>query len=138
MPYGPGDADEAIVPTVIGDTEAVLRPGEAGTQHYFSGGFDIDDFSIAVPQLTIGNLLGTRITARWIAVKLGDESEDLGDLELLGLGAQHSITQYIPDLPVDLAVGGSPPDLQPGRRSARNQGAAPRRHRSKHFGLLQP
>ncbi|MCC7143803.1 MAG: hypothetical protein IT349_17025 [Candidatus Eisenbacteria bacterium] len=136
--YGPGDADEAIVPTVIGDTEAVLRPGEAGTQHYFSGGFDIDDFSIAVPQLTIGNLLGTRITARWIAVKLGDESEDLGDLELLGLGAQHSITQYIPDLPVDLAVGGFYQTFNLGDDLLETKALHLDVTGSKHFGLLQP
>ncbi len=103
---GPSDLESVEVPTVIGDTGAISRPGPAGTEQYFSGGFDIDNFSVGVPQLTIGNLMGTSLTVRWVAVKLGDDSEELGDLKLFGIGGQHSISQYMPDLPIDLALGG--------------------------------
>lgn len=110
--YAPNDPDgftsqETIfAPTLIGDPESVLQQGVAGTALYHPGGFDIDDFALAVPQITIGSAMGTRAVVRYIAVDLGDENEDLGKLELLGVGAQHSISQYAPSLPVDLALGG--------------------------------
>jgi hypothetical protein len=69
----------------------------------YPGGFDMKNFGIAVPQVTIGSVLGTRAIVRYIAVDLGDE--DLGNLKLFGIGGQHSISQYLPALPVDVAVG---------------------------------
>jgi hypothetical protein len=47
--------------------------------------------------------MGTQAVVRWIAVDLGDS--DLGKIELFGIGGQHSISQYFPGMPVDLAAG---------------------------------
>lgn len=90
-------------PTVIGDTQSVSVNGAGGTQFTYPGGFDMSNFGAAVPQLTIGNILGTRAMIRWLSLSLGDE--DLGDFSFFGLGGQHSISRYLPGLPVDLAAG---------------------------------
>jgi len=90
-------------PTVIGDTKSVSQPGVGGTTLYHPGGFDIEQFAFAAPQLTIGSIAGTQATIRWISIDLGDS--DLGKFELFGIGAQHSISQYFEGVPVDLAVG---------------------------------
>ena len=93
----------AEVPTVIGDTHAVPVSGQGGAQLYYPGGFDIENFALAVPQLTVGSVFGTMAVVRWVAVDIGDT--DLGKISLLGIGAQHSISQYFPGMPLDLAAG---------------------------------
>lgn len=92
-------------PTVVGDTQSVHAEHEtvSGLEFHYPGGFDMANFGIAVPQITLGNVMGTRAIVRYIAVDLGDE--DIGDLKLFGIGGQHSISQYLPTLPVDVAIG---------------------------------
>jgi hypothetical protein len=92
-------------PTVIGDTQSVTADHQTvgGLTFAYPGGFDMEHFGVAVPQLTIGNVLGTRAMVRYISLSFGDE--DLGDLNFFGIGAQHSVSQYLPGFPVDLAVG---------------------------------
>lgn len=102
-PPGFESEEEVQAPTVIGDTEAVVQEGQAGTQLYHPGGFDMENFTIGSPQLMIGGVLGSAILVRWISIDLGDA--DLGELELFGIGAQHSITQYMLEPPVDVAAG---------------------------------
>jgi len=89
--------------TIIGDTQAVTQAGVGGTTLFHPGGFDIGEFAVAVPELTIGSVAGTRAVVRWISVDVGDA--DFGKLELFGIGAQHSISQYFEALPLDLAAG---------------------------------
>jgi hypothetical protein len=95
-------------PTVIGDEQSVAVDHEtlgSSAQFVYPGGFDMGHFGVAVPQVTIGSILGTRAMVRYISLSLGDEDEDLGDFEMLGIGGQHSVSQYLPGIPVDLAVG---------------------------------
>lgn len=61
-------------------------------------------FPLATPQLTIGYLYGTSATIRFVTIP-SSVTKDLGTITLFGLGAQHSVSQYLPDLPVDLAGG---------------------------------
>jgi len=91
-------------PTVIGNTGAVAQDGQGGTTQYYPGGFDISQFKFAAPQLTIGNVMGTRAVVRWFA---HDFSADnfIEKISFFGIGAQHSVSQYFPGLPVDLAAG---------------------------------
>jgi len=91
-------------PTIIGDTHAVAQQGQYGTTLYHPGGFDLDNFFVAVPQLTVGSVLGTRAIVRYISLDLGDA--EIGDFSLWGIGLQHSISRYLPSVPVNLAVGG--------------------------------
>ena len=46
---------------------------------------------------------GTVATVRFLTLDIGDS--DLGKIDLLGIGAMHSISQYIEDAPFDLAFG---------------------------------
>jgi hypothetical protein len=91
-------------PTVVGSTTAVLQPGAGGSTLYHPGGLDLDQFVIAVPQIGIGSVLGTRAVVRWIQFDAGDS--ELGNISLFGVGVQHSLNRYLKSLPVDLAVGG--------------------------------
>ncbi|HMB69219.1 MAG TPA: DUF6588 family protein [bacterium] len=100
-----GGYESVDAPTVIGNTEAVTADHQTvgGLQFTYPGGFDMSNFGVAVPQLTIGNVAGTRAMVRYISLSLGDE--DVGDLKFFGIGGQHSISQYLPGVPVDLAFG---------------------------------
>lgn len=101
--FSPTDPNSVQVPTVTGSEQAVAVDGQGGTQLYFPGGFDVENFAFAAPQLTIGSFMGTRAVIRYIALDLGDV--EIGDIELIGFGAQHSISQYFVALPVDIAAG---------------------------------
>ena len=90
------------VPTVFGDTEMVSVEGDGGTLYNFPGGFDVSLIPLAVPQLTIGSVKGTEALVRYFQMNISDE---LGDITLMGLGARHSISQYLTDFPLDLAFG---------------------------------
>jgi hypothetical protein len=90
-------------PTVLGDRSAVAQPGVGGTTLLHPGGFEVGEFAFGSPQLYIGSLYGTVATVRFLTIDIGDS--DLGKFDLLGLGAMHSISQYIEDAPFDLAFG---------------------------------
>lgn len=91
-------------PTVVGDGSAVVVDGGGGAQFAFPGGLDLNSFGLAVPQLRISSLMGTEAVIRWAAYD-SDES-DLSKVDLFGIGARHSISQYMGEAPpLDLAVG---------------------------------
>jgi uncharacterized protein DUF6588 len=92
------------VPTVVGGRLAVSQSGQGGATQYYPGGFDVGEFLFAAPQLTLGSVMGTRGVLRWASGSFG--SDNLIDkVSLFGIGAQHSISQYLPAAPVDLALG---------------------------------
>jgi hypothetical protein len=62
-------------------------------------------FPLAVPQLTIGNIYGTQAMIRFVTLPASLSNGKLPAITLWGLGARHSISQYIPKFPVDLAAG---------------------------------
>lgn len=141
--YSPSDppgfqsTEDVDAPTIIGSTEAVEQNGQAGTVLYHPGGFELDNFSLAVPQLTVGAYMGTKATVRWISLDLGDA--DLGDLSLVGFGVQHSITQYFGDLPpVDVAVGGFYQTFSIGNDLVDTKAMHFNVTGSKKYGVLQP
>jgi hypothetical protein len=89
-------------------------PGEVATIYghkggYFAGpngyqvtppGLNKSAVPMAYPQATV-SLLGTEVLLRYLPdVKFSDEH----DINMLGVGVRHSITQYIPMSPVDVAV----------------------------------
>jgi hypothetical protein len=80
---------------------------------------------------------GTEATIRWIGVDTGDA--DIGDIDLLGLGVRHSISQYLENPPLDLAVNGFWQSLSVGDddlldASSLSFGV----QGSKRFGVLEP
>lgn len=92
------------VPTVVGDGAAVGISGIGGTSYWFPGGLDLNSFGLVVPQLRVGAIMGTEALVRWIAY---DQSgSDVGKIDLFGIGARHSVSQYLgAKPPLDLAVG---------------------------------
>jgi len=93
-------------PTIVGSGEAVIVDGDGGTKFAFPGGFDLNSFALAVPQLRVGGFYGSEVIFRYFSMQIGDEDEDLGDIGLFGFGLRHSISQYFgPVLPVDIAAG---------------------------------
>jgi hypothetical protein len=94
---------EVEAPTVIGSTEAVTVVGQGGAQATLPGGLDMNSLGLAAPQVTIGSIRGTEAILRWTAFNTGNK--DAGDLSLFGIGARHSISQYLTDPPVDIAAG---------------------------------
>jgi len=91
-------------PTVVGSTVSTAQPGQGGTTLYNPGGLDLSQFVIAVPQLSVGSVMGTRALLRWIQFDAGDS--ELGHVSLFGIGVQHSLSHYLKGLPFDVAAGG--------------------------------
>jgi hypothetical protein len=96
-------------PTLFGSNKSVSVAGENpdgtpnGTAFYFPGGMNVKNLPILAPQVTVGSVMGTDATVRWFATS---SVKDIGKIELLGWGVRHSLSQYMPLLPmVDIAVG---------------------------------
>jgi len=94
---------EVEAPTVVGSEQSVAVSGDGGTQYVFPGGFDLSSLTVGVPQLTVGGIMGSEVAVRYIAFDTGDA--EIGDINLFGIGARHSISQYLVGFPVDLAAG---------------------------------
>jgi hypothetical protein len=77
--------------------------GEDALAQIYPGGFDLEGFLLAVPELSVGSFFGTRGLLRYISLDTGDS--DLGEITYMGYGVQHSISQWLPLLPVDIAAG---------------------------------
>lgn len=100
--FSPETTQEAS--TVIGDGDAIVVAGDEGTSFAFPGGFDVNSFTLAVPQIRIGAYKGTEVLLRGFAMNSDDI--EVGDFSLFGFGVHHSISQYMgPGFPVDLAAG---------------------------------
>jgi hypothetical protein len=101
----PGFTSTAPVaaPTVVGDEQAVTQPGQGGLTMVYPGGLDLKQFEIAVPQVTVGSVFGTKLMGRWIEVNTGDS--ELGKAKLWGVGAQHNLSHYMSESPVDVSIG---------------------------------
>lgn len=90
-------------PTLFGKAENLTVNGDAGTKYVFPGGMNVKRLPLLAPQATIGSIMGTDLTVRWFSYAIG---EDFGKIELFGWGIRHSLSQYMPLLPVvDIAVG---------------------------------
>lgn len=88
--------------SVFGKEGAVVA-GPNGLSFAFQDGQIQGDFApMAVPHLEVGSILGTMIKLRYFVFDFG---ENIGKMELLGYGLQHSISQYIPLFPLDISLG---------------------------------
>lgn len=93
--------DVPNAPTLFGPDEGVLvENSENGLQMYLPAGFDIDYLPMALPQITIGSVLGSDFTVRYMSFSV----EDFGDIDMFGWGIRHSINQYAKSLPLSLAI----------------------------------
>lgn len=68
------------------------------------GGFNLDAVPLVVPQLALGLPFGNEVQLRYMPKY--KVSDDFGNIEYLGIGLKHSVSQYLPLFPVDIAVQG--------------------------------
>jgi hypothetical protein len=71
----------------------------------FPDGFNWKVIPVMIPHLSIGNLFGTQIFFRYLPSTKFDDK--IGDIDVFGGGITHSLSQYIPGMPIDFAVQGS-------------------------------
>lgn len=107
--YGQTGTIRIAGPTVFGDDD------QAGTVQAFhegalvaeregiEGAVKTRDVPLAVPELTVGGILGLRATLRWLPTI--DAGDDIGEIKLLGYGVQANVNQWLAPLPVDVMVG---------------------------------
>ncbi|OGC00217.1 hypothetical protein A2V82_15525 [candidate division KSB1 bacterium RBG_16_48_16] len=93
----------AEVATIVGSEKSTTVVGTGGTEYAFPGGLDLSMTGFAVPQLTVGSFMGTEASVRYFVAELGDS--EIGNLELVGFGIQHSLSQYLLLSPVDFSIG---------------------------------
>ena len=87
--------------TIFGGTGATVTDQNTLLTYRGSDGlFNTSFFPTAAPQLTIGDFFGTRAAVRFIATP---ELGGLPKATLWGIGAQHSVSQYLPEFPLDIA-----------------------------------
>ncbi len=124
-------------PTVVGLPGAVTVI-DPNTQAAFAapGGVDIDRLVLAAPQLVVGSVAGTEAIFRYIAVETGDA--EIGDVSLFGIGARHSISQYLTDFPVDLAAMVFYQKFEVGNDFVDAKGFTYGIQASKNLGILEP
>jgi hypothetical protein len=92
--------------TIFGDKGGtVANSANPGLEYKGSDGIiNTSIFPLAVPQLRIGSLYGSDLTLRFITIpEIGDSKFPV--ITLWGVGARHSISQYIPECPLDIAAG---------------------------------
>jgi hypothetical protein len=93
-------------PTIFGGKAVeIFHKVIAGLSFKGSGGIvNASIFPLAVPQLRIGSLYGTEAILRFVTIPaIGDDKFPV--ITLWGAGVRHSISQYIPSSPVDIAAG---------------------------------
>lgn len=95
--------DESVeAPTVVGDTDGpTYTDSGSGASFSFPGGLDLSRIPLAVPQLTVGGMLRSEFTLRFLGFDTGDE--DIGTISFIGLGGRHNLSTYLPMFPLDLA-----------------------------------
>lgn len=106
------DYPDAALPTAFGN------PGSPGTAALIDEqtGMTVEEVSLpgslvdtplaplVVPQVGVGTVLGTDAQVRYLPET---EVSDYGSVGFVGVAARHSVSQYIPLLPLDVAVQGS-------------------------------
>ena len=127
---------QARVPTVVGSTDGVVVSGDGGAQFIFPGGLDLTSLAVPMPQVTVSGLMGTQVMGRWISYNT--KQEDVGRIKVLGLGVRHSISQYIPLCPVDIAAGVTWQQLQVGTKLIDANALSFGVQASKKFAVLEP
>ncbi|MBN2031404.1 hypothetical protein JW824_14315 [bacterium] len=110
-PSTPYPQTQVETATVFGDEGAIVDFPNGLSYAFQDGQISGDFVPLAVPHIEIGSILGTILRFRYTPPY---DIKDVGELKFLGYGLQHSISQYIPLMPVDISVGFFKQDLDIG------------------------
>jgi hypothetical protein len=105
------DAVISGTPTALGDkagkavkvkSTSAFVPLRGQTIFTTPGGFDMKYAPLLMPQAAIGLPFGLEVVGRFVPnITL---AHDLGKVNFIGFGLRHSLDQYIPLMPVDVAI----------------------------------
>jgi len=100
--FAPGTFQTA---TIFGEKGGSVTDMGTGLQYAGSDGvINTSLFPAFIPQLKVGSLAGTEAIVRFIALpELSDGT--IPSVSQFGIGARHSISQYFPSAPLDIAAG---------------------------------
>jgi|WetSurMetagenome_2_1015567.scaffolds.fasta_scaffold209612_2 hypothetical protein len=89
--------------TIFGGTGGTVKDTRTGFVYRGSDGlFNTKFFPLAAPQVEVGDIFGTRLLLRLILTPEFNNG-DVPKLTYWAIGAQHSVSQYFPFLPLDVA-----------------------------------
>lgn len=96
------------------NSQAYTMPSGQETNLGVGGLLDAPVIPLAAPQLTVGTIMGTQATFRYLpTVKLSD---DVGKVKYFGFGLQHNPGVWLPQpIPVDLALAFYTQNLKQGK-----------------------
>ncbi|CUU04307.1 hypothetical protein JGI1_00959 [Candidatus Thermokryptus mobilis] len=99
--YDPSTVNTA---TVLGDKNAGAKTKYKNIQDVnLPGGVGLEVVPLAVPQVAFSTM-NSELLVRFVpSIKIDD---DIGSVNLLGIGLGHSISQYIPMFPINVAIQG--------------------------------
>lgn len=98
--------------TVLGSKDGGKSVRYKGIQDVnLPGGIGLSAVPLAVPQVSFSTM-NSELLVRYVpSIKI---NKDVGDITLIGVGLAHSISQYIPLFPIDIAVQGAYQQLKVG------------------------
>jgi hypothetical protein len=103
LPPTPFDQTPVTTATIFGGSGTVITKavGADSIEYQFQNGqIKASLFPLAVPQLTIGDVFGTQAVIRYVPIP---EIKNFPKTTLFGIGVRHSISRYLPMVPVDIA-----------------------------------
>lgn len=93
--------------TVLGGKGSTVSffPNDPSLQYKGSDGiFNTSFFPFATPQITVGSVYGTEAILRYVPIPEDFGGAKLPAITLFGIGARHSLSQYIEGFPLDVAT----------------------------------
>ena len=100
-----GGAKTFQTATVFGDKGTKVTDLVTGFSYRGSDGvIKASILPLAAPQLTIGDIFGTQATVRFLTTPELSNGK-FPKVTLFGIGARHSISQYLPVAPLDISAG---------------------------------
>lgn len=93
---------ESGASTIFGSKNAKTVSLGGGQTYSLPGGMNLKLFPVIAPRIQIGNIMGTELLIRWVELNL---PQNYGKFSMKGYGLRHSLSQYIPLFPINVAFG---------------------------------
>ena len=97
----PYDGSPVETATIFGGLGTIVGPVPGVEYQFQNGQIKTSIFPFIMPQLTVGDLYGTQAVIRYVPVP---EIGNTPKVNLFGLGIRHSVSQYIPAVPLDVTA----------------------------------